>query len=69
MTGSVGNVVRQAEVDSFMVVAVVREAEKYVCNRCKADTYSQITNGSSGAKAAIGTGHLAGRVRRILARW
>lgn len=37
MIGSAGNVVRQAEVDSFVVVAVIRDAEKYVCNRCTAD--------------------------------
>ena len=36
MIGSAGRVVRQVEVDSFVVVAVIRDAEKYVCNRCEA---------------------------------
>lgn len=35
MMGSAGNVVRQADVDSFVVVAVIRDAEEYVCNRCE----------------------------------
>jgi hypothetical protein len=36
MIGSAGNVVRQAEADSVVVVAVIRDAENYVCNRCLA---------------------------------
>lgn len=36
MTGSAGNVMRQAEDDSFVIVAVICDTEEYVCNHCEA---------------------------------
>lgn len=60
MIGSAGNVVRQVEVDSFVLVAVIRDAEKYVCNRCEAASgFPHRTSALVRKQSAAGAGVVA----------